>query len=716
MKQTLGRIVLSCLAALLAQAHPVAGQPRRHAVDVTAVVVEVPVQVLAADGKPVRGLEAEDFELREGRRVQEITGFEVIDLVGDEPGDGTKAMPVPLPARRHFLLLFDLGFSEPGKIARARQAAREVVAHRLHPTDLVAVATYSGAVGARWILGFTSDRGEIDAAIEDLGVIRSSGQAADPLALTRLDPSATGEAVSDLGGRGRSVLTDTILQEHLEDLAADFDRTSRAELSGHAQAMLQGLQAIGEQLRWIHGRKHVLLFSQGFPSSLVLGLGSQDSARIREINEAAMQGEYWRVNSDERFGSSASLSVLESLVAELRRTGTALEAIDITGIAADPEDIMARPPGEDILFALADATGGELYRNFNDLGEAMTELLARTSITYVLSFQPRDPRADGSYHPIRVRLRDGPEGGRVLHRPGYHAPLPLAEQSPEVRQITAAQLLLGGEVGGPMPVAAVAAPQPGTGERAHVTLLLEIDGDAILGPEGRGGRTVLDLYAYAFDAAGEIRDFVARQVGLDLRLLEPKLRQRGLKFWSRLALPPGAYTTRVLVRDLATGRDTVQEVAFTVPDFATQRQPLLLPPLFVDGPPEWLVIGQPANGTETEESAGLALAGGPFLPAARASLRPGGEAELALLTWHADAASRQLEGRILGAAGELVATASLERLAVHGRPDGLERIEARLRGGDLPPGAYVLEVRLDDPAGGAPLTGSTRFEVASHEG
>ena len=43
------------------------------------VVVEVPVQVIK-DGEPVRGLTAADFELYDGRKKVEITGFEVLDL------------------------------------------------------------------------------------------------------------------------------------------------------------------------------------------------------------------------------------------------------------------------------------------------------------------------------------------------------------------------------------------------------------------------------------------------------------------------------------------------------------------------------------------------------------------------------------------------------------------------------------------------------------
>src|SRR5690242_8505839 len=121
---------LLVLAAGLALAPPAAAQFSETA-DV--VVVEVPVQVIGKDGQPVRGLTAADFEVTEGRKKLPVTGFEVLDLAVEERA----ASDMPTAARRHFLMLFDLSFSEPKSIVKARQAAADVV-DALHPTDLVA--------------------------------------------------------------------------------------------------------------------------------------------------------------------------------------------------------------------------------------------------------------------------------------------------------------------------------------------------------------------------------------------------------------------------------------------------------------------------------------------------------------------------------------------------------------------------------------------------
>src|SRR6187401_1400113 len=106
-----GVAALSVLAAGLAFAPPAAAQFSETA-DV--VVVEVPVQVIGKDGQPVRGLTAADFEVSEGRRKLPVTGFEVLDLEVDQRG----AAEMPTAARRHFLMLFDLSFSEPKSILK----------------------------------------------------------------------------------------------------------------------------------------------------------------------------------------------------------------------------------------------------------------------------------------------------------------------------------------------------------------------------------------------------------------------------------------------------------------------------------------------------------------------------------------------------------------------------------------------------------------------
>ncbi|MFP5284188.1 MAG: VWA domain-containing protein, partial [Thermoanaerobaculia bacterium] len=167
------------LPLLLACAGSAAAQVAEQTFEETSqvVAVEVPVNVVDRDGKPVRGLTAADFEIFDAGKRQEITGFEVVDLRTREAGaDGTAAPreePKDVPsARRHFLLLFDFSFSSPTATFKARLAARDFLLNALHPSDLAAVATYSVEHGPQLVVTFTPDRAQLARAIDTLGMKR----------------------------------------------------------------------------------------------------------------------------------------------------------------------------------------------------------------------------------------------------------------------------------------------------------------------------------------------------------------------------------------------------------------------------------------------------------------------------------------------------------------------------------------------------------------
>ncbi|MGB5392274.1 MAG: hypothetical protein WBP10_19025, partial [Thermoanaerobaculia bacterium] len=141
---------------------------------VEVVEIQVPVNVVGKDGEPIRDLTAADFEILDGKERQEITGFRVVDLdlIRSEMTRREMELAVPAAARRHFLLLFDLSFSTPTSILKARQAARQFVLESLHPTDLAAVMVFEAEWGPRLVITFTPDRIQLARAIDTMGGAR----------------------------------------------------------------------------------------------------------------------------------------------------------------------------------------------------------------------------------------------------------------------------------------------------------------------------------------------------------------------------------------------------------------------------------------------------------------------------------------------------------------------------------------------------------------
>src|ERR1700686_4414615 len=69
-------------------------------------VVEIPVNVIGKDGKPVAGLKAADFELYDDGKKQPINGVDVIDLSRTVAvPSGATATTMETAARRHWLII-----------------------------------------------------------------------------------------------------------------------------------------------------------------------------------------------------------------------------------------------------------------------------------------------------------------------------------------------------------------------------------------------------------------------------------------------------------------------------------------------------------------------------------------------------------------------------------------------------------------------------------
>ena len=133
-----------------------ADAPVRESAEV--VLVEVPVRVVDKNGVPVRGLQANQFELFDDGKKQDIVGFDTIDLAQKTLDRQPLSEALNPAARRHFLILFDLTFARPGAILAAQRAAKQFVLGGMTDRDFAAVATFTVEKGVRMLVTFSSDR------------------------------------------------------------------------------------------------------------------------------------------------------------------------------------------------------------------------------------------------------------------------------------------------------------------------------------------------------------------------------------------------------------------------------------------------------------------------------------------------------------------------------------------------------------------------------
>ena len=273
---------------------------------------------------------------------------------------------------------------------------------------------------------------------------------------------------------------------------------------------------------------------------------------------------------------------------------------------------------------IADGTGGELYENFNDLSAAMAQMLKRTSVTYVLAFQPENIRRDGSYHRLRVEVKNTGRGTRVVHRPGYYAPRPFGEQTASERMLHAAEQVVSGVESGAIPISVLAAPFHVGSDQAYVPVLVEIDGTSLLAGHPAGKPLPAEIYVYAMDANGAVVDYVSQTMGLDLAKVEPALREQGVKFFGHLDLPAGDYSVRVLVRNGETGTAGLKVATVHVPAF-TAADPVLLPAFFPEPTGKWLIVREAQKEDDPQVPYPFMAGEEPFVPASKPVLGPGEE-------------------------------------------------------------------------------------------
>jgi VWFA-related protein len=654
------------------------------------VVVEVPVTVVY-EGQPLTELTADSFELLSDGKPQKIVGFEVIDLRTLDAEEAPKE--IPIAARRHFLLLFDLSFSLPESIVKARRAALDLV-EGLHPSDLAGVGVYTATRGADFVLGFTSDRRQLELAVNTLGSPRLVERARDPLGLLLgdLQPSISRDFFTsdstESGGPGGGSARDGIAEALQEGLEADLMRITAAEttdLRRRVQAMTRSMEDMANVLAGIEGQKHVVYFSEGFDERVLIG-----EARDQQGSDAIASGEIWKVSGQEAYGDTGLQNDYEGMIEHFRRAGCIVQAIDIAGLRSTDRS----NPAQTALFAFADGTGGELYNNMNDLGAAVGKMLQRTSVTYLLAFQPKKLKTDGKYHKIKVKLEGAPRGARLSHRTGFYAPKPTDKITETEDRLSKAEAILGESVGGPFPVDLLAAPFPVAGEEAYVPVLLEVDGPRLLA-ESSGPTLALEIYAYAIGESGSVQDFFAENIGLDLGQVEATMKQTGFKYWGHFDLPPGSYTARVMVRDTSNRRFTTARQAFTVPVF-DQQEAKLLPPFFPEAPGKW-VLGREGEARQRQVAYPFMMGEQPIIPAARPVVPGKGAAPFYLQSLNL-AGDVRFSGEVLGSDEQPVQQASVELQAPQ-VAGGVQTVVAQLTTKGLKPGEYTLVARAVDAAG-----------------
>jgi hypothetical protein len=248
-------------------------------------------------------------------------------------------------------------------------------------------------------------------------------------------------------------------------------------------------------------------------------------------------------------------------------------------------------------------------------------------VVYVLGFQAPTVKP-GSFHELKVKLVNVPGGGRLSHRAGYFE---AGGETPVERVLSNAEIIINDIPQDEVHVAALAAPFLMPGGNAQVPVILDLNG-ADLAREAKNNIIAAEIFVYAFDMDGVVRDRLYQRLSLDMKRVGDKLRATGLRYYGTLSLPPGTYAVKSLVRAGDEKRGFAR-VDVTVPK---PNEVAVLPLIPIDESPKWVLV-RPTPRFDAPYP--FELSGQDFIPSAQAHA-PGGKVALIVygakpdeLTW-----------------------------------------------------------------------------------
>jgi len=204
---------------------------------------------------------------------------------------------------------------------------------------------------------------------------------------------------------------------------------------------------------------------------------------------------------------------------------------------------------DDLLAVLADSTGGIFFHNNNDFDEGFRRLAQSPEYSYVLAFAPQNLKLDGSFHTLKVKLKD-PQKLTLQARRGYYAPKHFADPNEEAKQEIEDATFSQEELHN-LPVKLHTQFFKANDNDAKLVVLAQVDVRHLhfRKVEGRNDN-VLTCVSALFNRNGNFIQGMQKTLTMHLKdeTLEHKLTS-GITLKTSFDVKPGSYLVRLVVRD-----------------------------------------------------------------------------------------------------------------------------------------------------------------------
>jgi VWFA-related protein len=497
-------------------------------------------------GEVVRGLKSSDFTILENGKPQKISSFdfESVDqatplneaTVSGMAGSATAKSPTQnivatneqLRNHRLIVFFFDLTSMQPEDIDRSVDAAKNYVNKQMQPADLVAVVSLNTSLSLDQ--DFTANKA---ALLHAVGTYNGSeGQGFAP---------------------GATSTTNTV-----EDSTAYTpDESEYNDINTDRE--LFAISTISKSLSYISEKKSLLYFSGGISRD-----GIENQASLRNAINAAVRANLSIYSVDTR-GLQTILATGDATTGSLRGTG----AFNGAGLQ---NNFDANFNSQEVMSTLSTDTGGKAFFDSNDFSPAFQRVQNDTSAYYVLGFRSLDPRRDGRYRKLQVKLNRNDI--KLEYRQGYYAPADFKHSTNEDRERQ-----LDEELASDLPATDVAVYLQAMYFRVDEThyfvpVSIVVPGSQI--PFTKGG----DRDKATLDIIGEVKDAAGRDIGDARQTVKLAIDQsqqvsrKNIQYSTGFTLPIGKYHLKFVVRENETGKMGSFETDINVPDL--RKAPLKL--------------------------------------------------------------------------------------------------------------------------------------------